>query len=76
AQSAAGAVRAVRVHLSAIVAGGLLCPLLLDRVTDVDAVTLQRPGHVAAAVRVVLTQLPGTVIPEVMVLPVKETSWP
>jgi hypothetical protein len=27
-------------------------------------------------VRFVLTQPPGTVVPELMVLPMKETSWP
>ncbi|OSO84503.1 SDR family oxidoreductase [Burkholderia pseudomallei] len=64
------------VHVSAIVAGGMRTPFLLDRFPDIDADMLQPPEHVAAAVRFVLTQPPGTVIPEVMVLPVKETSWP
>lgn len=33
-------------------------------------------GLGAATVRFVLTQPPGTVIPELMVLPMRETSWP
>ena len=36
----------------------------------------QHGAHVATAVRFVLTQPPGTVVPEPMVLPMKETSWP
>ena len=63
------------VIVSAIVAGGMRTPFLLDRFPDIDEDTLQPPEHVAAAVRFVLTQPPGTVVPEVMVLPMKETPW-
>jgi NADP-dependent 3-hydroxy acid dehydrogenase YdfG len=51
-------------------------PFLLDRFPDIDVDTLQDPRNVAATVRFVLTQPPETVIPEVMVLPMRETSWP
>ncbi|HKT67649.1 MAG TPA: SDR family oxidoreductase [Burkholderia sp.] len=68
--------RPAGVSVSAIVAGGMRTPFLLDRFPDIDEDTLQPPEHVAAAVRFVLTQPPGTVVPEVMVLPMKETSWP
>jgi NAD(P)-dependent dehydrogenase (short-subunit alcohol dehydrogenase family) len=64
------------VRVSAIVAGGMRTPFLLDRFPDIDEDTLQPPENVAAAVRFVLMQPPGTVVPEVMVLPMKETSWP
>lgn len=64
------------IRVSAIVAGGMRTPFLLDRFPDIDVETLQPPEHVAATVRFVLTQPPGTVIPEVMVLPMRETSWP
>ncbi|MCW0060287.1 short-chain dehydrogenase, partial [Burkholderia pseudomallei] len=60
----------------AIVAGGMRTPFLLDRFPDIDEDTLQPPENVAAAVRFVLAQPPGTVVPEVMVLPMKESSWP
>jgi hypothetical protein len=38
--------------------------------------TLQDPADVAAAVRSVLLLPAGTVVPEIMVLPMRETSWP
>lgn len=68
--------RSAGIGVSAIVAGGMRTPFLLDRFPDIDVDTLQPPQNVAAAVRFVLTQPPGTVIPEVTVLPTKETSWP
>ncbi|MFS8608482.1 MAG: short-chain dehydrogenase, partial [Gammaproteobacteria bacterium] len=43
---------------------------------DIDVDVLQDPEAVAAAVRFVLTQPSGTVIPELLVLPERETSWP
>jgi NAD(P)-dependent dehydrogenase (short-subunit alcohol dehydrogenase family) len=68
--------RARGIRVSAIIAGGMRTPFLLDRFPDIDESLLQEPANVARAVRFVLTQPPGTVIPEVMVLPMKETSWP
>lgn len=68
--------RAHRVKVSAVVAGGMRTPFLLDRFPDIDTTNLQDPANVARAVRFVLTQPEETVIPEVMVLPMKETSWP
>jgi short-subunit dehydrogenase len=64
------------VKVTAVVAGGMRTPFLLDRFPDIDVDTLQDPRNVAATVRFVLTQPPETVIPEVMVLPMRETSWP
>ncbi|CAM3793727.1 Short-chain dehydrogenase [Bordetella sputigena] len=64
------------IKVSAVIAGGMRTPFLLDRFPDIDAGTLQDPANVARAVRFVLTQPEETVIPEVMVLPMRETSWP
>lgn len=64
------------IKVSAVIAGGMRTPFLLDRFPDIDIDTLQEPENVANAVRFVLTQPPGTVIPEVMVLPMRESSWP
>jgi NAD(P)-dependent dehydrogenase (short-subunit alcohol dehydrogenase family) len=64
------------IRVSAVIAGGMRTPFLLDRFPDIDVDTLQDPANVANAVRFVLSQPPGTVIPEVMVLPMKESSWP
>ena len=49
---------------------------LLDRFPDIDVGTLQDPGNVAETIRFVLEQPAETVIPEVTVLPMRETSWP
>lgn len=64
------------IKVSAIVAGGMRTPFLLDRFPDIDPGVLQDPMNVAKAVRFVLMQPDETVIPEVMVLPMRETSWP
>jgi NADP-dependent 3-hydroxy acid dehydrogenase YdfG len=58
------------------VAGGMRTPFLLDRFPDIDPQLLHPPENVAETVRFVLEQPPDTVIPELMVLPMKETSWP
>lgn len=64
------------VKVTAVVAGGMRTPFLLDRFPDLDLATLQDPANVADAVRYVLLQPAETVIPEIMVLPMRETSWP
>jgi NAD(P)-dependent dehydrogenase (short-subunit alcohol dehydrogenase family) len=51
--------RPLGIKVSAIVAGGMRTPFLLDRFPDIDPNVLQE-----------------TVIPEVMVLPMRESSWP
>jgi NAD(P)-dependent dehydrogenase (short-subunit alcohol dehydrogenase family) len=64
------------VKVTAVIAGGMRTPFLFDRFPDLDPGLLQEPKHVAEAVRFVVTQPEGTVIPEIMVLPMGETSWP
>jgi NAD(P)-dependent dehydrogenase (short-subunit alcohol dehydrogenase family) len=64
------------VKVTAVIAGGMRTPFLLDRFPDLDPNVLQDPRNVAATVRFVLSQPAETVIPEVMVLPMRETSWP
>ncbi|MCR6640580.1 MAG: SDR family oxidoreductase [Sporocytophaga sp.] len=62
--------------VTAIVAGGMQTPFILERFPDVDPNLLQDPKNVAFTVRHVLMQPEGSVIPEVMVIPMRETSWP
>ena len=64
------------IKVTAVVAGGMRTPFLLDRFPDIDIDTLQDPMNVAAAVLSVLTLPKETVIPEIMVLPMRESSWP
>ena len=68
--------RSVGVKVTAVVAGGMRTPFLLDRFPDLDQDTLQDPRNVADTVRYVLSQPRESVIPEIMVLPMRETSWP
>jgi NAD(P)-dependent dehydrogenase (short-subunit alcohol dehydrogenase family) len=68
-----------RVHgvkVTAVIAGGMRTPFLLDRFPDLDPAVLQDPVHVARTVRFVLGQPDETVVPEITVLPMRETSWP
>ncbi len=64
------------IKVSAVVAGGMRTPFLLDRFPDIDPKVLQDPANVAATVRFVLGMPQESVIPEIMVLPMRETSWP
>jgi NAD(P)-dependent dehydrogenase (short-subunit alcohol dehydrogenase family) len=68
--------RSVGIGVTAVIAGGMRTPFLLDRFPDLDPGLLQDPANVANTVRFVLTQPAGTVVPEITVLPIRETSWP
>jgi NAD(P)-dependent dehydrogenase (short-subunit alcohol dehydrogenase family) len=64
------------IKVSAVVAGGMRTPFLLDRFPDIDPQVLQDPANVAATVRFLVSLPAESVIPEVMVIPMRETSWP
>ena len=65
-----------QVKVTAVVSGGMRTPFLLDRFPDIDISTLQDTRNVAETIRCIL-QLPAeTAVPEIMVIPMKETSWP
>jgi NAD(P)-dependent dehydrogenase (short-subunit alcohol dehydrogenase family) len=68
--------RPYRIKVSAVVAGGMRTPFLLDRFPDIDPGVLQDPANVAATIRFLLGMPEETVIPEVMVIPMRESSWP
>jgi hypothetical protein len=51
-------------------------PFLLDRFPDIDPDVLQDPMNVALAVKWVLMMPAESVIPEMMVIPMRESSWP
>jgi NAD(P)-dependent dehydrogenase (short-subunit alcohol dehydrogenase family) len=68
--------RPLGIKVTAVIAGGMRTPFLLDRFPDLDPGVLQDPRNVAETIRFVLTQPAETVIPEVLVLPMRETSWP
>jgi NAD(P)-dependent dehydrogenase (short-subunit alcohol dehydrogenase family) len=68
--------RPQRIKVSAVVAGGMRTPFLLDRFPDIDPSVLQDPVNVAKTVRFLLTLPAESVIPEMMVIPMRESSWP
>ena len=68
--------RAHGVKVTAVIAGGMRTPFILDRFPETDPLALQDPRNVADAIRFVLSQPAETVIPELTVIPMRETSWP
>jgi len=64
------------IKVTAVIAGGMRTPFLLDRFPDIDIATLQDPANVAQAIKSVLLLPPETVIAEITVLPMRESSWP
>ncbi|MDQ9170468.1 SDR family oxidoreductase [Oxalobacteraceae bacterium R-40] len=68
--------RPENIKVTAVVTGGMRTPFLLDRFPDIDLETLQDPMNVARTVKGVLLLPSETVIPEIMVLPMRESSWP
>lgn len=67
--------RPFNIKVTAVVAGGMRTPFILERFPEAEA-NLQDPRNVAETVRFVLTLPAESVIPEVMVIPMRETSWP
>ncbi|HZV63844.1 MAG TPA: SDR family oxidoreductase [Telluria sp.] len=64
------------IKVTAVIAGGMRTPFLLDRFPDLDPATLQDPMNVAQAIKTVLLLPPESVVAEITVLPMQETSWP
>lgn len=64
------------IRVIAVVAGGMRTPFLLDRFPDIDPALLQPPENVADMIVKVLTMPRDSVVPEISVLPMRETSWP
>jgi NAD(P)-dependent dehydrogenase (short-subunit alcohol dehydrogenase family) len=68
--------RRVGIKVTAVIAGGMRTPFLLERFPDLDPGLLQDPRTVAETIRFALTLPDESVIPEITVLPMRETSWP
>lgn len=68
--------RKKNIKVTALIAGGMQTPFILERFPDVDPGLLQDPKNVADTVKYILCQPKETVIPEIMVIPMTETSWP
>jgi NAD(P)-dependent dehydrogenase (short-subunit alcohol dehydrogenase family) len=64
------------IRLTTVFAGGMQTPFILERFPETPLDVLQDPRNVAETIRFVLSLPPESVIPEITVLPVRETSWP
>lgn len=67
--------REKNIKVTALLAGGMKTPFILDRFPEAES-NLQEPENVAQMVKAILTMPAETVIPEIMVIPMRETSWP
>ncbi|WP_242689127.1 SDR family oxidoreductase [Pedobacter sp. SYSU D00535] len=68
--------RKVNVKVTGLIAGGMRTPFLLDRFPDINPEVLQDPQNVAIQIKQLLSNDTDTVVPELMVIPFMETSWP
>lgn len=68
--------RPLNIKVTALLPGGMRTPFLLDRFPDIDPNNLQDPKNVAETIHYLLGMPDETVIPEMLVLPMRETSWP
>lgn len=68
--------RAYGVKVTAVVSGGMRTDFLFERFPDLDPGLLQDPRTVAETIRYALLLPDESVIPELTVLPMRETSWP
>ena len=64
------------IKVTAVIAGGMRTPFLLDRFPGIDAGCLQDPINVAQAIHAVLLMPADSVVAELTVLPMRESSWP
>lgn len=65
-----------KIKVTAVIAGGMRTPFLLDRFPGIDTGTLQEPANVAGAIKSLLLMPDDSVVAEITVLPMRESSWP
>lgn len=68
--------RSQGIRVTTVVVGGMKTPFLLDRFKDIDPSKLQDPANVAEAVRFAVTMPRESIVAEISVLPLLESSWP
>jgi NAD(P)-dependent dehydrogenase (short-subunit alcohol dehydrogenase family) len=68
--------RAHGVRVTAVVCGGMRTPFILNRFPDTDPESLQDPATVARMIRCLIEADGDSVVPEITILPMRETSWP
>jgi len=68
--------RPLGIKVTAVITGGMRTPFIFDRFPGTPPEVLQDPADVAETVRYVLSQPADVVMPEVLVMSMRETSWP
>jgi len=68
--------RSSGMRVMCVIVGGMQTPFLLDRFEGLDLDRLQDPANVARAIAFALTLPVASAIPEMMVMPQMESSWP
>ncbi|MGW0231395.1 SDR family oxidoreductase [Actinopolymorpha singaporensis] len=66
----------IGIGVTGIIAGGMETPFIMDRFPDADTSKLQPPEIVADTVMYALSVPPGSVVPELVIIPRAEPSWP
>lgn len=66
----------IGIGVTGVIAGGMETPFVTERFPDADTSKLQSPDIVADAVLCALSVPTGSVMPELVVVPRGETSWP
>ena len=75
--SSLGAAQAEQdIKVTAVIAGAMRTPFLLDRVPAIDAGRLQGPTNVVQASHAVLLLRTESVVAELTVRPMRASSWP
>lgn len=68
--------RAAGMRVMCVIVGGMQTPFLLERFEGLDLDRLQDPANVAHAIAFALTMPVASAVPEMMVMPQLESSWP
>jgi NAD(P)-dependent dehydrogenase (short-subunit alcohol dehydrogenase family) len=63
------------INVTAVIAGGMRTPFILERFPDTDPNRLQDPKYVAQTISYILSLPKDIVVPEMMIVPQKESSW-
>ncbi|MFG2663968.1 SDR family oxidoreductase [Streptomyces sp. NPDC048387] len=64
------------IGITGVIAGGMETAFIMDRFPDTDVSLLQSPGIVADTVMYALSVPAASSVPEVVVVPRRESSWP
>ena len=68
--------RSQGIRVTAVICGGMRTPFILERFPDTPLENLQEPANVARTLRCLVEADHDSVVPEISIMPLGETSWP